>query len=297
MPGDVLLIRYNDTYWHTMLVVSGDRIAHAPSPGEPCVTETVASFADETKRTQKWEDSELLEHLYAYRYTGDMPRLNWVKFAEQWCVPDRNSKITRYGASPNEEQRRDEKWFNYPRYRGVKKGDDDSHNSAVLPFGVDALWRTIKWVKKYRDNEAFSINRGTTCCAFIMACIQTSFVNAAVPLGGEGQQKLTQIVKYFEEKVRGDRGHNKGEVHAGGALREQSNRGLSKRAKKWAEKGEYTTDEQQVAALWSILLEAKQVLYDWETVGLPSAVNRDAKYVYSRTFNYLLSNDTAWAAK
>jgi hypothetical protein len=32
-------------------------------------------------------------------------------------------------------------------------------------------------------------------------------------------------------------------------------------------------------------------------VALPVAVNRDAKYVYSRTFNYLLSKDNAWAAK
>ena len=48
-PGDVLLIKYSDTYWHTMLVVNGGRIAHAPNPGNPCIMETLESFAKETE--------------------------------------------------------------------------------------------------------------------------------------------------------------------------------------------------------------------------------------------------------
>jgi hypothetical protein len=39
------------------------------------------------------------------------------------------------------------------------------------------------------------------------------------------------------------------------------------------------------------------VLDDWSAVGLPPALNYDAKYVYSRTFNGLLANDNSWAAK
>jgi hypothetical protein len=171
MPGDVLIIKYNDTYWHTMLVVNNNRIAHAPSPGEPCVMEALASFASETKAEHTWNDSQLLERLYAYRYTGAMPYPSWVAFAEQWSVADAEGRITRYSASPNEEQKKDPQWHNYPRYRGVLKGDD-SQNAAALPFGVDAL-----------------------------------------------------------------------------------------------------------------------------SVGLPTALNYDAKYVYSRTFNYLLANDNSWAAK
>jgi hypothetical protein len=251
MPGDVLLIKYNDTYWHTMLVVSGDRIAHAPSPGEPCVVETLTSFAQETKSAQTWDDNTLLAHLYAYRYSGPKPYPDWVAFAERWCGRDRNDRITRYAAKPNEEQLQDKNWKNYPRYRGVLKGDDDSHNSASLPFGVDALSRTVKWANKYRCNEAFSINRGTTCCAFIMACIQASFVNAAVLQSSEGDQKLSKMVKFFDSNVRGERRHEKGQPHEGGALRDQSNRGLSKKWQKWSEKNQYTDDSLQVAGLWN----------------------------------------------
>jgi hypothetical protein len=31
MPGDVLIIKYNDTYWHTMLVVNNNRFARDQS--------------------------------------------------------------------------------------------------------------------------------------------------------------------------------------------------------------------------------------------------------------------------
>ena len=298
MSGDVLLIKYNDTYWHTMLVVSGDRIAHAPNPGLPCVAETVTSFADETKSTQKWKDSELLGRLYAYRYTGQKPYPDWVAFAEQWCVPDVNNKFTRYAAQPNEQQLKDPNWKNYPRYRGVLKGDDDGHNAATLPFGVDALSRTIKWAKKYRYNEAFSLNRGTTCCAFIMACIQTSFVNAAITPGTVGKEYLSKMVQFFEGTIRGPRQHTKGAAHAGGALREESNRGLSTAAQAEANQKNYATDAAQVSALWNGCLKKGYVLRTWAEVPLPAAVNYDAKYVYSRTFNHVLSNDGgAWAAK
>ena len=59
----------------------------------------------------------------------------------------------------------------------------------------------------------------------------------------------------------------------------------------------YTTDATQVSGLWSGFRRKDYVLWDWASVGLPAAVNYDAKYVYSRTFNYLLSNDGTWAAK
>ena len=292
-PGDVLLIKYSDTYWHTMLVVNNGRIAHAPGPGNPCVMQTMTSFADETKREQKLDDEGLLRQLYAYRYTEQPPYPDWIAFAEQWCVRDVNDRITPYAPIPNEQQRQDPNWKNYPRYRGVFKGDDDGHNSLALPFGVDALWRTIKWAKRYRYKEAFSINRGTTCCAFIMACIQTSFVNAAFLPNVDGNQKLSKMVNLFDSNVRGVRRHEKGQPHEGGALRDHSNRGLSQKLQDWAEG---KTDPQQVAGLWKSFWTNGFVLYDWKTVGLPDAVKRDAKYVYSRTFNHLLSTANDWAA-
>jgi hypothetical protein len=76
MPGDVLIIKYNDTYWHTMLVVNNNRIAHAPSPGEPCVMEALASFASETKAEHTWNDSQLLERLYAASSHANVTRPN-----------------------------------------------------------------------------------------------------------------------------------------------------------------------------------------------------------------------------
>jgi hypothetical protein len=282
-----------------MLVVSNGRIAHAPSPGQPCVTELLIDFAAETKSEHSWTDADLLGRLYAYRYTGNqMPYPSWVAFAEQWCVADAGNRITRYAAGPSATQKTDPQWLNYPRYRGVLKGDDDGHNAAALPFGVDALSRTLKWAKKYRYNEAFSINRGTTCCAFAMACIQAAFINAQIPPGPDGKAKLAKMVETFDSQVRGPRQHTKGEAHAGGALREQSNRGLSPGAQTQATTKGYTTDAQIVSGLWNGFAKKGDVLCSWSDVGLPASLCYDAKYVYSRTFNHLLANDAAsWTAK
>jgi hypothetical protein len=60
---------------------------------------------------------------------------------------------------------------------------------------------------------------------------------------------------------------------------------------------QYTTDAAQVSGLWNGFKKKGYVLDDWSAVGLPTALNYDAKYVYSRTFNYLLANDNSWAAK
>jgi hypothetical protein len=130
-----------------------------------------------------------------------------------------------------------------------------------------------------------------------MACIQTSFVNAAFRQNIEGKQKLTEMVAFFDSIVRGERKHEKGKPHEGGALRDHSNRGLSESSQKWVERKHYTTDSEQVDGWWNYCYGKGMVLYDWATVGLPAAVNRDAKYVYSRTFNYLLSSDNTWAAR
>jgi hypothetical protein len=65
-----------------------------------------------------------------------------------------------------------------------------------------------------------------------------------------------------------------------------------------ATKKGFTTDSQQVSALWTDFVKGGYVLVDWKSVGLPASLQYDAKYVYSRTFNYLLANDTAsWTAK
>lgn len=113
----------------------------------------------------------------------------------------------------------------------------------------------------------------------------------------DGDQKLAKLAEVFDTRVRGPRTHTKGEPHAAGALRAQSNRGLAPTLQtKMTNKG-HTTDATQVSALWDEFLTNKFVLVDWATVGMATAVNYDAKYMYSRTFNHVLANDGAWAVK
>ena len=38
------------------------------------------------------------------------------------------------------------------------------------PFEFDALYRVFKWTSRADTQKVFSQNRGTTCCAFVMAC-------------------------------------------------------------------------------------------------------------------------------
>jgi hypothetical protein len=257
----------------------------------------IADFAHETKTDQSWNDQTLKERLYGYRYTGQAPQPGWAALAEQWCVADASGRLTQYARQPAGSELTAPEWKNYPRYRGVLKGADDNHNAAALPFGVDALSRTVKWAKKYRDNEGFSVNRGTTCCAFVMACIQTAFVNAAVLPGAEGNANLTKMNNAFRDQIRGVRGHVKGEPHADGALRQTSNRGLSAVAQTAATQKNLTTDAALVQSLWKSFHSKNWVLLEWADVGLPAAVTYDCKYMYSRTFYQVLSHDNAWAAK
>lgn len=59
-------------------------------------------------------------------------------------------------------------------------------NANLSPaFEYDSLYRAVKWACKLR--EAFSQNRGTTCCAFITACYQASVIGH---LAGSKIQKM-----------------------------------------------------------------------------------------------------------
>jgi hypothetical protein len=317
--GDVLLIKYNDTYWHTMLVVSNGRLAHAPSPGMPCVVETLAAFAQDARKTHSWSEGQLKAALYGYRYTGTMPYPGWAAFAEQWCQPDSNQVVTHYAASPNDDQKRRPDWKDYPRYRGVVKGTDDGHNAAALPFGTDALMRSIKWAWRHHMRIAFSEHRGTTCCAFVMACIQAAFINAS--FYHPQQEQLHTLLDLFEKggevgvtgsrdraktmklpAMRGPASPQAGKPRADAALRANSNRGLSDdMLKKFS--GLLKTDRQgdlsearRAAAFWDLLQTHGFVNVPWKDVNLPQALTHDAKYMYSRTFNHVLAADNEWRA-
>lgn len=298
MPGDVLLFKYSDTYWHTTLVLTNQRVAHAPSPGTPCVTQPINELFEELKEDHKLNNEQAKARLYAYRFTGNKPHgSGWETLAEQWCGKDANDRITRYSPAPNDQQRLDPNWKNYPRYRGVLKGEDDSHNAQSLPFEIDALSRTVKWALKYRTNEAFSINRGTTCCAFVLACIQTVFINAAFSPGSQGLQDLRRANELIEQHVRGQRITPKGEASADHALIANANRGylMPNQAKRI--KG-IPQNKRNVPAIWDRLYEMLDYrLLPWSDVGLPASVQYDAKYLYSRTFNHILANSGDWAAK
>ena len=105
---------------------------------------------------------------------------------------------------------------------------------------------------------------------------------------------LATVVETFITKVRGKLEHVKGKAHAGGALPANSNRGLSDNLKA---KQNQLTEPQVVRGLWKDLQNKNLVNCGWTDLGIPTGLQYDAKYVYSRTFNYLLTNDNAWTAK
>ncbi len=319
LPGDVLLIKYNETYWHSMMVVNGGNLAHAPGAGAQCTVEPIQAFAAETRKAHTWTEQQLKERLYAYRFNGAIPYPSWVDFAEQWCGTDANGKRTQYAPAPNEQQRNDPNWLNYPRYRGVIKIGDDGHNAAALPFGPDALLRTIKWANRYHLNAAFSVNRGTTCCAFVMACVQAAYVNASfynsaatrlqalMTLLTDGGEVWTtgsgdRSKKMSIPPVRAPAPADSGKVRPGAALRNTSNRGLSDEFEAKfkglvVERRKQALSEAEIAVnLWNLFETHGFVDVGWSDVGMPKAFLHDAKYMYSRTFNHVLTTDNAWSA-
>ncbi|MEA2563926.1 MAG: hypothetical protein QOH06_5430 [Acidobacteriota bacterium] len=76
------------------------------------------------------------------------------------------------------------------RYYGVQ----EMKTIGNPPFDFDALYRAFKWAN--RGREAFSKNRGTTCCAFITACHQAAVVDT---VAGGNFQKVAKAFKFLEE--------------------------------------------------------------------------------------------------
>ena len=55
----------------------------------------------------------------------------------------------------------------------VEDREKAEETKRVPAFEYDALYRVLKWVRRGGD-QPFSRNRGTTCCAFIIACYQAA---------------------------------------------------------------------------------------------------------------------------
>ena len=313
--GDVLIVKYSDRWWHTMMVLDGARIAHAPGIGQRCTIDSVDGFIDSTvnpdpnAKRDKVDRQELLANrLFAYRAKGDMPWPGWDEFAEKWCdgrTPYAPGRPKSASADP---------WRGYPRNAGVENPQSPEQDGAVaaaLMFGPDALFRTFKWALRFHENQPFSVNRGTTCCAFIMASLQASYINkslyhdhlnrlrAVVGLFERGADQTPNSAKLKMPAVRAPSDHEKGVARTGGALREHSNRGLSDEIKakfgsslvknKHGERNE----AEAAIALWALLKGQGFVDDAWSDIGMPPSLCYDAKYMYSRIFNGLLAKDSA----
>jgi hypothetical protein len=318
VAGDVLIIKYSDKWWHSMMIVDNHRIAHAPGVGKKCKVETIDSFIADTLQADSKLTREVLlrDRLFAYRYKGKHKPdwQGWDEFAVQWC-----DERTAYAPGrPRTVAATDPNWKQYPRNYGVVNTDnpgEDGNVAASLPFGPDALYRTFKWAQRYHRNVPFSQKRGTTCCAFVMACIQSSFVNAAMP-AVKRVEAIETVLKVFSEgsdgtpkvdtlkipALRAPAKHEKGQPHEGGALRANSNRGISDAAKSkfktsLVKSGRTDlTEGDSATGLWEMLRGLEYYDTAWDAVGLPPSLQHDAKYMYSRVFNHELAKDSAnWA--
>lgn len=319
--GDILCIEYTH-HWHTAMMLDAGKIVHATSGGEPIQTQDLMGYIKEVAKDVGYIDdvaedvpakymAPLKKRINAYRYSLELPTVNtgvsWQMMAKKWSNADDSTPDTVY--SKKTEAERKSGFKSTSRWMGIEKADFEP-GLANLPFGPDALARSLKWAQKYRKSEAFSAKRGTTCCAFIMACVQATFINNQFYMGESGLSNLQKVLGTLNNQ-RGDKSHGKGVYVENHAHRAVSNRVPDLSDKNKAERGAPTVEKDGAAALlafantkatgktalfWDHTIIQKLVADSWADVKMPAAMMHDAKYMYSKNLDTCLKADPAFTS-
>ncbi|MEL6998239.1 MAG: hypothetical protein AAFP68_08240 [Pseudomonadota bacterium] len=310
--GDILIFEYSRDYWHTALMVSDTDFVHATAPGEPLERKKLADEIDglmNPKGSRKVPEAEVKKKVYAFRYAHKAPpNMNggptWAEIAAQWATKTDKGIVTTYAAYEKDVEFSEMEKFR-PRHKGVEKGDfgDDCYE---LPFGPDALRRTLKWVSKNHNREAFSVNRGTTCCAFVIASVQTAFVADAFNLKEPWGQECLKNTLSEMDGIVGEKKTSYAKPLMGHAKRDVNNR-VPDFKEATALTGKETASDvlslkqrdanSKVETIWNGWLNDNYwVPCEWSKLGMPPSVMHDAKFMFSKNFYKCLKNDTAnWA--
>lgn len=157
--GDLLIfgMQSESGSGHTAIATSDTKMVHAHTI-EGVSHDVVADVEDDPPLVFRMRDDAMLEAV--------------AHFALLW-----GGRPTPFSAST--------KMFTKAQYKGVTVDVGEGRtfgvseargNEELLKFNYDALYRILKWAT--RDQlKPFSENRGTTCCAFATACVQTGRVS------------------------------------------------------------------------------------------------------------------------
>lgn len=287
--GDIVIVDYG-AHGHTMVVTQklnedGERasiqVAHCPGPQQVTTEETLLAVCPDDVEDEK---------LFAWwRPDSDIADLA-ATLATAWST----QAPTLYGDLPTYVHN-DESTHNASRSRGVAIQYD--HGKGGLPeLGYDALFRIFKWAHRSGSQGAFSENRGTTCCSFVMAC----------------HQAASLLCLFFDNRKHVKQGYELLRANRGAKLFRQDN-AKDKATRKLSNVGtkndELRTliDQCGIQAVWKNLLVgiAGEVFGNKKKFWGPSladcltpALEYDAKFTYTLVLKRLLGESgSGWIAR
>lgn len=282
--GDIVIERVNDHQGHTMIVTqridaagtrASYRVAHCPGPAAATREELLSAVCGGDVADAS---------LFAWRRTSHDVATRAADLALYWST----THHTAYGELPGVDVP------NGSRARGVARQYD--HGRGVAPrFGFDALFRVFKWANRRRSGHAFSANRGTTCCSFVMACHQTASVVDCL----HAQNARVQAGYEYLHGMRRPKLHH-GEDVEGKALRSVSNVGSTNSLFSVWDSNPYGADR-----MWERLLAEISIEYgDGNDFWGPSlsdtlteAMKLDAKFTFTMLLRQQLElPGSGWAA-
>lgn len=217
--GDIVIVQYSAHQGHTMIVTQrlddngtrdSYRIAHCPGPNDVTRVELLSAVCP----AQNVQDDSLFAW---FRADNDKANLA-ATLAAHWSTQNNNSA---YGNLPAYNTVTHVGTPEASRARGVARQYDHG-NGDHPPLKYDGLFRIFKWADKYQNAGAFSANRGTTCCSFVMACHQAAAVRHA--LGNRNE--LVQDTFIYLRDHRNPKPHHHQDV-ADKALRGNANVGTT----------------------------------------------------------------------
>lgn len=172
-PGDIIVDRAAGGACHSLVVVEAGN--------DPDVVHVApAQIIREPLSTAQAQGGELFAYRMKHNQTLDVNdvRQRMVDMAIAWSVTP-----TVYASFPSNVE-----LAGSNRFQGTREARVNGQNP---PFGYDALFRIFKWAEKARLGQAFSANRGTTCCAFLMSTYQTACMESYLRAWSFDQQ-ITQ---------------------------------------------------------------------------------------------------------
>lgn len=284
-PGDVVLIKW-PAGWHSAIAVprppqvqTGAFLAHCEGPGSGTVIQEFDKIVENSTPNDR----------FGFRRTdvGGVGALA-ASYAAGWSlIPTQQQSFgSAYGSFPKNAETKDAS-----RAMGVVRAI-----GSQTQFEFDALYRAFKWTDRADTHKVFSQNRGTTCCAFVMACHQAARLHQFFHTIGRLDliaSILTDLNKGRGKEKELDNPTQVGDktYYPGQALRDNSNR-----------KTKNATLNQDIATngidgFWKKIGEKTGCYWD-DTLSaiMGAALFHDAKYVHSQDFINYLQGDNIWTA-